>query len=243
MNPNTIGDFLSQQTWFSRRRRLEFLKKGLILVNGKPISDDTYVVNPLKDKIVVNKKPIVYRAIKDMFFKFHKPKNTIVSMEDPKGRRDLRYYLQKMPIPVFPVGRLDRQTSGLLLLTNNGQVSQALMHPRGEVEKRYEITLDKPFSSYDFQRLESGIILSDGPCRPSLMQKVSKKELLLGITMGRSRIIRRAFEYLGYEVVKLKRISIGLIVVSGVKMGTMSPCTKAEVQFLRSLCLESKRAC
>jgi len=230
----TLESIVRMNTPYSRREILELIQKRAIQINGKVAEDLTAKVDPKRDKLTIRGKAI-RQDTEFLYYKFNKPRGVISTMEDPKGRRCLAEFLSKIPRPVFPIGRLDRESSGLLIFTNDGHFSQGIAHPRFAVEKRYLLRFDKPLSAEAIHRALSGFFLEDGPFRClSCTEESDGYEVI--INEGRNRILRRAFEYLGYQVQALHRLSIGPFSLDGVKPGKLSPFSAKERDQIAKYC-------
>ncbi|MEK9657981.1 MAG: pseudouridine synthase [bacterium] len=200
----------------SRRAFLKALNEKRIKVNGLVIQDMSFEVVPEKDIILCDSKKVRVR-LNQRVYKFYKPRGIITTLNDPKQRATIQPFLKTLDTPVFPIGRLDRQSTGLLLLTNDGFLAEKVMHPRFEVKKYYRVTLDAVIQKSDILRLQSGVMLEDGPVFFDSVT-FSKHSLDVVMTQGRYRVIRRVFAVLGYQVLSLKRYQIGPL-----QLGTMSP--------------------
>lgn len=192
----------------SRRKAVEHIKAGEVKLNGKvelnpavEIQDDDKV--HFKGKLLTPTKSFVY-------FLLNKPKNTITTLSDENGRKTVMDLLvNKTDKRIFPVGRLDRMTTGLLLLTNDGDLAQKLTHPKYNVKKIYHATLDRDLAPAHFNLIERGITLEDGDVsvdKISYVKDRPKNEIGLEIHIGRNRIVRRIFEHFDYKVLKLDRV-------------------------------------
>ncbi|MDA1352876.1 MAG: pseudouridine synthase [bacterium] len=226
-----LGQFIASQTPMARRKVMELLTSGRILVNGTIATDITTPIIPNRDIVTVDGKALS-SGLNLVYYKFFKPGNVICTLHDPKGRRTIKDYTDRLTESVFPVGRLDRPTKGLILLTNDGALAHRILHPSHELTKVYEVQIDLPISKDHLARLTSGFFLDDGPV---IFQKVvshTRTELTVTITEGRNRIIRRAFAFFGYDVKKLVRTHIGPITLEGVKEGRIEPLTKKELEAL-----------
>ncbi len=226
-----IEEFLSSQSAVSRRDVADMIRAGRVTLNGTPVSDLTQTFDPKLDVIHVDKQRLVASLVY-YYYKFYKPVDVISSMDDPNGRVDLRSFMKQVPPQIMPIGRLDRDSEGLLLFTNNGELSQRLSHPRFHIGKEYRVTLDRPFSPMIIDRLLTGFFLDDGPVQFQAISIVSEVSLQITIAEGRNRIVRRAFALLGYTVKKLKRLSIGPIQLGQLKAGKFSPLTESELRQL-----------
>ncbi|MDX5419451.1 MAG: pseudouridine synthase [Hymenobacteraceae bacterium] len=190
----------------SRREADELILSGEIKVNGEPVTEMGFKVQP-SDTVMYGKK--VLSREKMVYVLLNKPKDFITTTEDPEGRKTVMSLVEKASKErIFPVGRLDRNTTGLLLFTNDGELAQKLTHPSNEIRKIYQVELDKPITKDDFQKVVEGVELEDGKAMVDdvAMLGDSKKFLGLEIHIGRNRIVRRIFEHLGYEVVTLDRV-------------------------------------
>lgn len=201
-----LNRYLAHAGICSRRDADELIEQGLVKVNGS-------VVNSLGTRIQVSDK-VEYKGKtlspeQKVYMLMNKPKGTVTTMDDPQGRRTVYELIKgKCSERVYPVGRLDRLTTGVLLLTNDGDLAAQLTHPSFEVPKLYRVLTDKPVNQKDMGRLSEGITLEDGPIKADQVNYVeggSKKEIGIELHSGRNRIVRRMFEHLGYEVLKLDR--------------------------------------
>ena len=204
--PIRLNKYIANAGVCSRRDADKLIEQGRIKVNDQLITELGYKVMP-SDKVVYDGKVLAQE--KPVYILLNKPKDFITTLEDPEGRRTVMELIKRRGSErIYPVGRLDRKTTGLLLLTNDGDLAKKLSHPSGEVKKLYEVALDKPFSEEDFQKLVKGIELEDGFAKPDELALVSEDKRSLGIEIhiGRNRIVRRMFEALGYEVLRLDRV-------------------------------------
>ena len=229
---SSIESFVSMQSSISRRDLFDFMKAGKVLVNGVLVTNMGTLVNETTDKIQVNGERIL-RTHKAYYYKYFKPKGMLTTMSDPKGRSCVGDVIRSLKLPLVPVGRLDRHTTGLLVLTNDGHFSQLLMHPSKKIMKQYHLTLDKVLTKNDLNRLLQGVFLEDGPFCFSSVTSLSETEFLVELHEGRNRIIRRAFALVGYDVVHLKRKQLGVIDLKGLKVGDVKPLSKREIMTYR----------
>ncbi|HWA36212.1 MAG TPA: pseudouridine synthase [Cyclobacteriaceae bacterium] len=200
-----LNKFISNSGVCSRREADELIANGLITVNGKTITELGHKVKPTDDVRHDGKK---LKAEKPVYILINKPKGYITTTDDPQERNTVMKLIEgACKERVYPVGRLDRNTSGLLLLTNDGELTDKLSHPRNNVKKIYKAELDKPLTKADFQKILDGIHLEEGRAMVDDLAIVSEDGKTIGIELhiGWNRIIRRIFETLGYEVVKLDR--------------------------------------
>ncbi|MBH38187.1 hypothetical protein CL658_04060 [bacterium] len=223
----SLEEFVTTQSYISRRDLLDFLKKGQVVVNDKPVSSLKELIHSKQDAVVVNGEVIQYQ-FSYVYYRFFKPKGVLSTMEDPKGRRCVGDYIRQLGMPLFPVGRLDKDTTGLMIITNDGELSHRLMHPSFECEKVYHVTLDKRVSKQTIQRLKAGFFLDDGPIFFTTVSFLSDQELILTLNEGRNRLIRRSFEHFNVRVVQLKRLQIAMIDLKGLSRGDLIPFSAKE---------------
>jgi 23S rRNA pseudouridine2605 synthase len=201
-----LNKYISNAGVCSRRDADKMIEDGMIKVNGKVVTEMGYKVNN-SDIISYGKR--VLNKEKPVYVLLNKPKDFITTMDDPNERRTVMDLVgAACKERIYPVGRLDRNTTGLLLLTNDGELAEKLTHPSNEVKKVYQVDLDKPLTDEDMEKITSGLQLEDGPVRVDDIAVIDKDASSLGIEIheGRNRIVRRIFEHLGYQVVKLDRV-------------------------------------
>ena len=203
-------NFIRENSSFSRREIVTHLNSGTIKVNGMTVQDGSHLVST-RDAIVMNKVKIHKK--KRLYFKFNKPVNVISTFDDPNGRKDLSFFLKKhrLPTTLRPCGRLDRDSSGLLLFSNDGHFINRNIHPSFSIKKTYDIILDQPLNDAHQQHLSQGLFLSDGPVTVLFESKLSPTHYIVSISIGRNRVLRRSFEFFGYTIQLLHRKSIGHI--------------------------------
>lgn len=199
----------------SRRKSDEIIRKGFVKVNGKVEEDPSYLVLQ-NDKVFYKNQLIIPEKL--IYLLLNKPKNIITTVKDENGRRTVidliqrAFQVAKLPAEnhVVPVGRLDRNTTGVLLLTNDGQLIQELTHPSKGVEKIYQVRLNKAVTETDMEKLAAGVDLEDGFMQLDQIAYVHEStpdEVGVVIHSGKNRIVRRLFEHIGYEILKLDRVS------------------------------------
>lgn len=231
-----INRYLAQSALASRRKCEEYITSGRVRINGKTIKDLSYDVKE-NDSVTVDNK--VYKpAAKKVYLMLNKPKGYITTMEDEKGRKtvmdliDDKYKKQG----VFPIGRLDYATEGLLLLTNDGDCAYRLTHPKYESEKEYKLTVMGEIDSAKLNELRKPIEIEGKMTTGAKVNIIDfdkeKTELLVTITEGKNRQIRRMCEETGIEVYRLVRVSMGKIYMKGLKRGASRPLTKEEIILL-----------
>ena len=212
-NPNEpelirLNRYIANAGVCSRRKADELIEAGVVSVNGEVVTSLGTKVNPATDEVKYNGERL--KREKMVYILLNKPKDYITTTDDPQERRTVMHLVEKATNErIYPIGRLDRNTTGLLLLTNDGELADKLSHPRNSITKIYQVELNKNLSQGDFNKIEYGLELEDGVIKPddvSYVQGASKKEIGIQIHSGKNRIVRRIFEHLGYEVVKLDRV-------------------------------------
>lgn len=200
-----LNKFIANSGICSRREADELIKMGLISVNGKVVSELGYKVSP-GDEVRYEDK--VLRAEKPVYILMNKPKGFITTTDDPQERKTVMHILgSSVKERIYPVGRLDRNTTGLLLLTNDGDLAEKLMHPSFNVKKVYKVELDRALTKADFQAIRDGVRLEEGRAMIDDLAVVSEDGKTVGLELhiGWNRVVRRIFESLGYQVMKLDR--------------------------------------
>ncbi len=231
-----LNKFISNAGITSRRKADELITGGAVSVNGKKVTELGVQVKPYEDLITVNGETISLKP-RYLYLLLNKPKDTITTTSDEKDRTTVLDYVQTEE-RVYPVGRLDRNTTGVLLLTNDGELTNRLTHPSFEIEREYHVTLDKPLVKADAKKIsEGGIDIGDGditgPAELSLLD--SSEEVLLKIKEGKNREVRRIFESMGYEVEKLDRIMFAGLTHRGMSRGESRQLTSPEIHRLKDL--------
>jgi 23S rRNA pseudouridine2605 synthase len=230
-----LNKYIAHSGVAARREAADMVKKGLVKVNGELITEPGFKVSS-KDEIKVNGKKI-FLAKNLVYILLNKPKDYITTTDDPQGRKTVLDIIGRATIErVYPVGRLDRNTSGVLILTNDGELAQKLTHPRNEIKKVYHVTLDKPLDKKDFDRILSGVMLDDGPANVDVLAYADAKDktqLGVEIHSGRNRIVRRIFESLGYDVKNLDRVVFAGLTKKNVDRGKWRFLTEKEVRDLK----------
>jgi len=232
-----LNKFIAHCGICSRRDAVDLIKAGKVVVNGAKMLEPGTKVSD-KDDIKVNGKKLFIRR-NLVYILLNKPKDYITTTEDPQGRKTVMDILRNATEErVYPIGRLDRNTTGVLLLTNDGELAQKLSHPSYEIKKIYEVKLDKPLIKKDFETILSGVTLEDGFVSPdSLAYADSKDKSVIGIEIhsGRNRIVRRIFEHMGYDVRNLDRVMYANLTKKNVERGKWRFLTEKEVRLLKFL--------
>jgi len=234
-----LQKIISRAGLASRREAERWIVDGRVSVNGSVIRKLGTQADPAKDSIKVDGKRIK-PAVAPLYYAFHKPPGVITTLNDPEHRPDLTPYLARLGEKkrVFPVGRLDYNTTGLLLLTNDGDLALRLAHPRFGVKKLYHTKLSACPTEEDFARLRKGIRLDDGmsaPARARVIDKLKKNAWVeIEVHEGRKREVRRMFEALGYFVEKLIRVRVGSVSLGPLSQGELRPLSRSEIQSLKS---------
>lgn len=230
-----LNKYIANAGVCSRRDADKLIEKGEIKVNGKVITELGYKVAP-GDTVLHNGKKLI--AEKPVYILLNKPRDFITTTDDPENRRTVMELVKNAcDQRIYPVGRLDRQTTGLLLFTNDGELARKLAHPSQQVRKIYKVELDKKITDEDFLKIEDGLELEDGLAPVDKLAVLEGDRQMLGIEIhiGRNRIVRRIFEHLGYEVVKLDRVMYGPLDKLNLPRGKWRMLTDREVQRLKNL--------
>lgn len=232
-----LNKFIAHGGICSRRDAVELVKAGKVIVNGERILEPGHKVSD-KDDIKVNGKKLFLRR-NLVYILLNKPKDFLTTTEDPQGRKTVMDIIRNATEErVYPIGRLDRNTTGVLLLTNDGELAQKLSHPSYEIKKIYEVKLDKPLIKKDFDTILSGLTLEDGYIAPDLLAYADPKDKsVIGIEIhsGRNRIVRRIFEHMGYDVRNLDRVMYANLTKKNVDRGKWRFLTEKEVRLLKYL--------
>ncbi|MVT07553.1 pseudouridine synthase [Chitinophaga sp. ysch24] len=231
-----LNKYLAHCGLCSRRKAVDFVKEGKVTVNGATITEPAFKVTAKDDVRVSNKKVYIQKNL--VYILLNKPKGYITTTEDPEGRKTVMELIQDATDSerVFPVGRLDRNTSGLLLLTNDGELAQKLAHPKHNIKKIYHVGLDKPLTKADFEKILHGVTLEDGVAHVDALGYVEsndKTQVGIEIHSGKNRIVRRIFEHLEYQVEKLDRVTYAGLTKKNINRGRWRFLTEKEVILLK----------
>ena len=216
IDPVRLNKFIAQSGVTSRRKADLLIEAGQVSVNGRVVKELGTQIDPIKDRVAVEALTIRRPNIKS-YIAFYKPRGILSTVSGPG--ETLEPFLAEMRDPgLFHVGRLDKDSEGLLLITNDGEWANRVTHPRYQTSKEYELELDRAISTVEVERLLQGVELDDGLFKADTLEEVGPKKLRVTIHDGRNRVLRRVFAQLGYEVNLLKRLRIG-----EVRLGRMKP--------------------
>lgn len=230
-----LNRFLSVSGAASRRKGETLIREGRVSVNGEPVTDPARDVRPESDTVTLDGRVLSATAPR-RYFVMNKPAGCIVSRGDTHGRATVYDLLAPNDHDIFPVGRLDADTTGVLILTDDGDLAHGLMHPSREVDKVYRAEIAGALTAADIRTLETGIELDDGMTSPAVVEVISgeDKSSIVEITIheGRKRQVRRMFKAAGHPVRDLARVSFAGITADGLPLGSYRPLTSSEVAIL-----------
>ena len=222
----------------SRRKSEQMIADGMVKVNGRTaaIGDK---VNPKRDKVTVRGRKIAAGAkAKRYYIMLNKPRGYVTTMSDEMGRKCVAELVKDIPARIYPVGRLDRDSEGLLLMTNDGEFANRVTHPSKHVYKVYRVTVRPAINEEQLVEMSSGMVIDDKKTAPAEVRVVQREEgrcvLEIILREGRNRQIRKMCEQLGLEVPRLKRIAVGQVKLGGLKSGAWRELTKDEVHRLQA---------
>ena len=232
-----LNKYLADAGICSRREADKLIASGAVKVNGKIVTELGTKVSTT-DKVVYGGEAL--RREKLRYLVLNKPKDFITTTDDPFERKTVMGLVEKAcPERIYPVGRLDRGTTGVLLFTNDGELAKKLTHPRHGIRKIYHVVLNKPLTKADYEKISAGIELDDGFIKVDKISWIEegkiKKEVGLELHSGRNRIVRRIFESLGYKVIRLDRVVFAGITKKDTPRGKWRMLTDAEVNMLKRL--------
>ena len=229
-----LNRFLAQSGLCSRREADDFITAGLVTVNGQIVTQLGTKVLPT-DEVKFNDSRV--QGEKKVYLVLNKPKGYVTSLDDPHAGKTVMDLVEGACTErIYPVGRLDKNSLGLLLFTNDGDLTKQLTHPSYKKKKIYQVTLDKPLTRADMDRIAEGVTLEDGEIFADEISyvKENKQEVGIEIHSGRNRIVRRIFEFLGYTVTKLDRVYYAGLTKKNLKRGAWRFLTREEVERLKS---------
>jgi len=227
----TLDRVISKAGLGSRATARRWIASGRVSVNGKTIQTPDYWVDPERDKVTLDGKPV--RAGKKIYLLLYKPKGYLTTHRDPEGRPTVYDLIPGIGAWLVPVGRLDLDTSGLLILTNDTQFAERLTNPEHKIPKTYQLKASTRLNDPQIDQLRKGVTLSDGPTRPAVVKRLRDTAkytfLEITITEGRNRQVRRMLEATGSKVLKLVRIAIGDVRIGELPIGKHRPLTEDEI--------------
>jgi 23S rRNA pseudouridine2605 synthase len=238
-----LNKFMAHCGVCSRREAVELISAGKVKVNGSVVTEPGHKIEERDEVIYNGKKLFVTKNL--VYILLNKPKDYITTTDDPQGRKTvLQLIKQATTERVYPIGRLDRNTSGVLLLTNDGDLTQKLSHPSYEIKKIYEVKLDKPLTKNHFDKIVDGLTLEDGEILiDSLAYADTKDKSIIGIELhsGRNRIVRRIFEHLGYDVKGLDRVMYANLTKNNVERSKWRYLSEKEIRLLKYMNTSKKK--
>jgi len=227
-----INKFISQSGICSRREADNLIKKGLVSINGKKCITLGQKIK-VSDKVFIDKKEV--KREKKIYILLNKPKDYITTNKDTHGRRTVFELLKGVNERVFHVGRLDRKTTGLILFTNDGDLTKKLTHPSHKVKKVYYVKLDRALEESDLKKIKLGIKIDEESVKVNKISRLDKKdEVGVEIHIGKNRIIRKIFESLNYNVDKLDRVLFGTLTKKNLPRGKWRKLSENEIRILKS---------
>jgi 23S rRNA pseudouridine2605 synthase len=222
----------------SRRQVAALIKKGSIAVNGQPVQSFNHPVDPVNDAITIDGKRISAAVEPLLYLMLNKPRGIVSSTGDTRGEMSV---IDALPakyrhIRLYPVGRLDKDSTGLILLTNDGDLTLKLTHPRFEQEKEYLVRTEEDLQAEEIMKLQRGILLDDGQTSPARVKALQRPPCSYSVTIheGRKRQVRRMFASLGYRIAELKRIRLGSLRLGALPEGEVRELTAAEIRLLKT---------
>ncbi|MDI6848639.1 MAG: pseudouridine synthase [Candidatus Saccharicenans sp.] len=233
-----LNKFLAQAGVASRREADRLIQDGRVKINGRVVTELGVKIDEFRDRIEVDHHPVKLPS-EQIYLLLNKPAGYIVTLDDPQGRKTVMDLLPRLPVRVFPVGRLDAETEGLLLFTNDGELAHRLIHPRYEIKKLYEVRVKGFVEDKDLDRLQKGVFIDgrkSAPARARIIYRNREKSLIsLEIHEGRKHEVRKMLSALGFEVKKLRRVSFAGITVKGLRRGFWRRLKPEEVARLRKM--------
>lgn len=230
-----LNKYIASSGLCSRRAADELIEQGKVSVNGKKVTELGYLVQP-QDKVFVEQKLI--RPVKHEYYRFYKPAGYITTSDDEKGRKTIYDLLPDSMLHLRPVGRLDKDSTGLLILTNDGDLINELTHPSIKVPKVYLVSVDGKVHPHQLEQLANGVEIEKGKIAYAniIVLEADNKHTTMQITLyqGMNRQIRKMFEYIGFEVKTLKRIQHATINLDGLKRGEFKPIKPLQIRELKN---------
>ncbi|GAB4173138.1 MAG: pseudouridine synthase [Calditrichia bacterium] len=238
MDKIRLNKFIADCGYTSRRKADELILSSLVRVNDHVVTNPATRVHPKHDKVEVEGKVIKLER-KRVVIALHKPRGVITTVEDEKNRKTVMDLID-IPYRVFPVGRLDRDTSGLLLLTNDGELANRIMHPSYEIKKEYIVETDAFLMESDIRQIQKGMLIEGKKTSPAHIEIVDnaqgKPKYRIRIHEGFNRQIRKMMESLGYKTIRLKRVKLGNITLGSLAPGKWRYLSHKEILVLKKIC-------
>ncbi|MCR5352264.1 MAG: pseudouridine synthase [Bacteroidales bacterium] len=229
-----LNKFIANSGVCSRREADTLIQAGVVTVNGEVVTELGTKVNIFTDDIRFNGERL--KGEEKVYIVMNKPKGFVTTASDPHAEKTVVDLVKNCPTRVYPVGRLDKNTTGVLMLTNDGEIAERLTHPSYDKKKIYQVALDRPLSQEDFDKIMSGVELSDGEVQADELEYIDEKDkrkLGIEIHSGKNRIVRRIFETLGYTVKALDRVYFAGLTKKGLKKGEWRYLTEGETNILK----------
>ena len=233
-NEIRLNKFIANSGVCSRREADTFIEAGVVTVNGEVVTELGSKVNPSVDDVRFNGERL--KGEEKVYIVMNKPKGFVTTSSDPHAEKTVMDLLKGCPTRVFPVGRLDKNTTGVLMFTNDGEIAEKLTHPSYDKKKIYQVLLDHELSQEDFDKIMAGVTLNDGDVAADELEYIDEKDhrkIGIEIHSGKNRIVRRIFESLGYDVRALDRVYFAGLTKKGVSKGEWRYLSEGEVNILR----------
>lgn len=229
-----LNKFIANSGVCSRREADTLIQAGVVTVNGEVVTELGTKVNVYKDEVKFNGERL--KGEEKVYLVMNKPKGYVTTASDPHAEKTVMELLKGCPFRVFPVGRLDKSTTGVLMFTNDGELAEKLTHPSYDKKKIYQVSLDKPLKQEDYEKALAGVELTDGKMAADELEFIDAddhRKLGIEIHSGKNRIVRRLFEALGYEVKALDRVYFAGLTKKGLKKGEWRKLSEGEVNILK----------
>jgi 23S rRNA pseudouridine2605 synthase len=228
-----LQKFISECGVASRRKAEEMIADGEVTVNGRIITEMGYKIDPTGDAVKVRNK-LLRTPARNIYIVLYKPTGVVTTLNDPEGRTTVRDLLIGIKDRVFPVGRLDYDSEGLLILTNDGEYAQSIIHPTKKIKKVYLVKVSGKPQAKHIERLKIGVTLAEGRAKAVHIERMKTGDnydwFRVVLTEGKNRQIRRMFEKVGFDVLKLKRVAIGRLTLGGLDRGRFKVLTKEQAE-------------
>ena len=229
-----LNKFIANSGVCSRREADTLIQAGVVTVNGEVVTELGTKVNIFTDDIRFNGERL--KGEEKVYLVMNKPKGYVTTASDPHAEKTVIDLVKNCPTRVYPVGRLDKNTTGVLMLTNDGEIAERLTHPSYDKKKIYQVALDRPLSQEDYEKILSGVVLTDGEVKADELEYIDandKRKLGIEIHSGKNRVVRRIFETLGYNVKALDRVYFAGLTKKGLKKGEWRYLTEGEANILK----------